>query len=140
MACGAIHNGIAILQAVHFLQVVGNDSMVHVPHIPGNLFGRFVLFFPLTDDMAVGATCAQRTAEAALHNIQEVSGRNASHNLDIFENRFRGLGFLAGNLFFEDGKLVCVELLDFLGGRRLSGLVRFLLLPTGKSNSEQTYC
>jgi hypothetical protein len=98
MARRAIDQRGSVFESVDVSQEVKNDSVRHFRHVPSDLFGWFIVFFPLAWNMTMGATHAKRPAVTDLHNLQQVPSRNAVQDLDVLEHGFCRLVFLAGNL------------------------------------------
>src|SRR5580700_10073263 len=138
MARGAIDAGVAVLDSIDLSQVIKDDVVVHVHHVPGNLLGWFVVFFPLACNVTVGATYAESTAVTHLHNLQQIPRGDASQDLYVLEHGFRWLVFLAGNLLGKCRDAVIIELLDgFWGSGFVLGNGRFFLRGVGYPESEQ---
>ncbi len=98
MTSCAIDEWIPIFDAVDVSQEIKDNDMSHPRHIAGDLLGLLVVLLPLARNMAMGATRAQRPAVTHLHNLQQIPRRHPGQDLDVLENGFRWLVFLAGDL------------------------------------------
>jgi hypothetical protein len=78
MARRAIDQWGSVFEALDVSQEVKNDSVRHFRHVPSDLFGWFVVFFPLAWKMTMGATHAKRPAVTDLHTTSQPEPRSGS--------------------------------------------------------------
>jgi hypothetical protein len=127
----------SVFEAIDVSQEIKNNGVGHFRHVPGDLLGWFVVFFPLVWKVTVGTTHAERSAVTDLHNLQQLPRRDPSQDLDVLEHGFRRLVLLTGNLLREFSNLLVIELLDcFWGGGLDWGSRSFFLLAVRDSTSK----